>query len=362
MKLKGLPICKGAPVKELCISTNETGGRTGFLRRKILPVVVAIFMVQAFISVEAVISKDATFSISRRDKLFATFFLDDRKGFMVGTQGLLLRTTDGGEDWQRITLDRIADSLNDITFFGKDGWIVGGKGLVLHTADGGQQWIKQNSNSDNSLLALHFINQKKGFAVGEGGTILTTEDGGVSWGLFPLDWLTILPKELEAMGVVAPNLYDVFFVDEFHGWIVGEKGIMLSTSDGGKQWSLLGSGTDTSLYSVYFKDQSEGLAVGAEGAFLQTQDGGITWKQIDLPAEVDKISLFKLVMRGSEGIIVGDRGIVLRSKDGGKTWDKVDLSMHPPLPWFLCAHLFSQNSPTQVLIAGKGIITKTKLQ
>jgi photosystem II stability/assembly factor-like uncharacterized protein len=329
----------------------------GCLAFNLLPFFLFVVLL-TLMSTKFVYSEQTNFSITKRDKLLGSYFLDGRNGFLVGARGLLLHTINQGQSWQKVELDTIVDPLNDITFIDKEGWIVGGRGLILHTTNGGQQWIKQSSNSNNSLLALHFINQRKGVVVGEGGTILTTEDGGASWKDCALDWMSILPEEITALGLLAPNLYGVFFIDDVCGWAVGEKGIVLSTSDGGKRWSLVSSGTCTSLYSVYFNDQGEGFMAGENGLLIQSKDGGKIWQQLKLPAEVANLSLFKLVMKVSEGVVVGDRGIVLKSKDGGKTWDKVALEMKPPLPWFLCVSIFPQNSPTQALIAGQGIVIK----
>ena len=95
-------------------------------------------------------------------------------------------------------------------------------------------------------MALHFINQKSGLGVGEGGTILTTEDGGSTWRTFDLDWTNILPEEIKASGVLAPNLYDIFFVDGVHGWIVGEKGGNLTTK---KREKTIDLGTQKEIQS-----------------------------------------------------------------------------------------------------------------
>ena len=40
---------------------------------------------------------------------------------------------------------------------------------------------------------------------------------------------------------------DVFFLDAKHGWVIGEKGTILYTADGGKNWETQNSGTETRL-------------------------------------------------------------------------------------------------------------------
>ena len=44
------------------------------------------------------------------------------------------------------------------------------------------------------------------------------------------------------------NLYNVLFVDDQHGWAVGDNGVILSTLDAGASWTAQASGTDVSLW------------------------------------------------------------------------------------------------------------------
>jgi photosystem II stability/assembly factor-like uncharacterized protein len=98
---------------------------------------------------------------------------------------------------------------------------------------------------------------------------------------------------------VNKNLRGVHFLDKEHGWIVGDKGTILHTSDGCKNWTLLNSSSSAVLRGVDFVDKKKGWIVGGgarivkggsmfEGnrmvaqdgiAILHTTDGGKTWKR-----------------------------------------------------------------------------------
>jgi hypothetical protein len=58
-----------------------------------------------------------------------------------------------------------------------------------------------------------------GLAVGNNGTILRTEDGGETW-------------ESQKLGITQ-NLYAVQFIDSLTGWIAGEGGLIIKTTNGG---------------------------------------------------------------------------------------------------------------------------------
>src|SRR5215470_10927908 len=65
-------------------------------------------------------------------------------------------------------------------------WAVGYGGKdsnnMYYSTDGGRSWIPKSVNSKGwGLNALWFLDNQHGWAVGNSGTILTTTDGGMSW-------------------------------------------------------------------------------------------------------------------------------------------------------------------------------------
>ena len=72
-------------------------------------------------------------------------------------------------------------------------------------------------------------------------------------------------------------LYDIHCADENTCWIVGGKGTILHTSDGGNNWIPQDSKTSVILTSINFHDGKNGCAVGDSGLILHTTDGGKNW-------------------------------------------------------------------------------------
>ena len=56
-----------------------------------------------------------------------------------------------------------------------EGWIVGKEGLVLHTKDGGQNWRPQRTDTRTDLKAIYISSTNSGWMVGQNGTILKYE-------------------------------------------------------------------------------------------------------------------------------------------------------------------------------------------
>ena len=164
---------------------------------------------------------------------------------------------------------RIADwetHFTDIYFSdAKHGWIVGHQGWVLHTADGGENWEKQTVNTNEDFKAVYFTNLRNGWAVGDKGLIATTDDGGRHW--------TLQKNQAHTL------LLDVFFTNSKTGWITGQDGL-LYTKNGGKTWNHQET-SEFGLGGTYFVDKYRGWIVGDYDRIFVTTDGSQTWRRQD---------------------------------------------------------------------------------
>jgi len=309
-----------------------------------------------FFSPEITLSSDNVYKVGLQDRIFAVHFLDRRNGWVVGDGGVILSSKDGGKTWKQL-ITAWENSFNDVTFVGKRGWIVGDRGIILHTEDGGDVWERQESHCQASLMAVDFIDGKRGVAIGQQ-MVLWTEDGGLRWQPSPLDWEAILPEALIERGVISPNLYDLFFLDETRGWMVGDNGMVFISYNLGKHWELLSIGMYPPLYSVFFKNKQEGFAAGQGGTLLHTKDGGKTWRNLSLPTEKN---LFKIKLTGDYGVAAGDLGTILQTSNGGKTWKLLPLALRPPPPWFLDVSLIMSDTSVKAICVGEGIIREISI-
>ena len=179
------------------------------------------------------------------------------------------------------------------------------------------------------VMGVHFIDKTDGWAVGNFGLALKTSDGGKSWQRMDLE--------------TEESLKAVCFVGE-KGWIVGERGLILQTDDSGRTWHKQTSGIEKNpLLDVFFVDENKGFIVGGDGTILKTADGGLNWDLIDMdwmsliPEDLMmigtvSINLYKVYFSSEPfGWIVGDAGTVLRTQDGGETWRLVQMADLPAL-------------------------------
>ena len=113
------------------------------------------------------------------------FFLNSRFGFIVGSDGNILRTTDGGQSWKNLS-SGVADNLWDVCFVSeKTGFVVGEFGRILKTENGGESWRKTATGTQETIYCIAFQNESEGWAGTESG-LRYTVDGGESWQAVPL--------------------------------------------------------------------------------------------------------------------------------------------------------------------------------
>jgi photosystem II stability/assembly factor-like uncharacterized protein len=125
------------------------------------------------------------------------------------------------------------------------------------------------------------------------------------------------------------NLYGVRALTATEAWAVGNFGAIEHTTDGGKTWQQVDSGTKRPLFSIDFGDAQHAWAVGKSALVLHTQDGGKTWKPQATPLPLEK-HLFKVhAIDANTAWAVGDWGAIVTTRDGGATWQDRSLGVTP---------------------------------
>lgn len=176
------------------------------------------------------------------------------------------------------------------------------------------QWTQLTSGTTNMLNAVFFPTTDTGYVVGELGTILKTTDGGVNW----------IPQ---TSGTTS-DLNDIFFINANYGYAVGGGGIegnILRTTNGGDNWTIINGGPHN-LTGVFFNDDSTGYVSGlANGNIYKTNDSCNTLSQ--KPCVPNAYILRTLFFTSIDtGYVAGDAGI-LKTTDGGNNW--VQQSLDP---------------------------------
>jgi len=158
---------------------------------------------------------------------------------------VIIKTTNGGVNWQTIDMSNYATNLIDCYFINKDsGFVVGGspnaifnggqgttKAVVLYTTNGGNTWLTRYTGQTTSEWGwkINFPTPLVGYVSVENfnaGSILKTIDGGKTWNKYVVSNL----HDLEGIG----------FINETTGWVgtrqTGKNMFAARTDNGGISW------------------------------------------------------------------------------------------------------------------------------
>ena len=239
-------------------------------------------------------------------KAHALAFIDARRVFVAGANGMLMASMDGGKSWRQIETD-IKSHLNDIVFVGELGWAVGSSGTILHSIDGGLSWGQRKVPTMSNLETVHFLDPKHGWVVGWGGAVLRTVDGGGFWE----------PITAEEFPYV---LTSVSFRDSMNGWAVGVPSTIVRTSDGGLTWTRQPCPSNGWLSSIRFTEDGKGYIAGDQ--VLVSNDGGDSWKILPLNGVE---SIREMAVQNGRLWIVGPNTVAV-SSNGGTAWELLESS------------------------------------
>jgi photosystem II stability/assembly factor-like uncharacterized protein len=297
-------------------------------------------------------------------------FVTPTRGFAVGRQGKVLRTTDAGLTWGDATGEFRSD-ITDVSFWSESGGlVVGGESNAYYTFDGGRTWtLKPTPTAFNNIW---FVDSLQGFATGlrtevYPGVFGRTSDGGVTWepligdfscttfrgigfwdslqgcvigdyycghgvyGLAPYftrdgagTWerASITLSESGAY----PYMYSLSIVDSltgyalnsYTGYLTGERSWQLvRTTDAGQTWTSQHNNLPPSS-AVHFFSRTIGTIVGNAGVIIRSEDAGLSWSPQESPTSQDLASV--CFGTPSAGVAVGASGTVISTADRGKHW------------------------------------------
>ena len=283
-------------------------------------------------------------------------FIDDKHGFLVGSNRLILETTDGGNTWEERLLDLASEEnfrLLDIDFKGDEGWLIGQPSLVMHTTDAGKNWTRLSLG--NKLPGQPFLVTTLGEDNAElattAGAIYTTSNSGESWEAIVVDssgsgGIRDLRRTADGKYVSVSSLGNFFSTLENGSnlWVAHQRA-------SSKRVQSIGYGPEGNLWmlsrgaEIRFNDKNEDYeswtkpiipilngynyldmawdpkgniwAGGGNGTLIVSNNEGQSWEYdpvaSELPTNYIKIVFVeKDNLNDIKGFILGERGYILR--------------------------------------------------
>lgn len=239
----------------------------------------------------------------------------------VGERGHVLISTNGGE-WRQSENVPLRVTLTAVTSVASHVWAVGHDGVILHSGDAGEHWEIQRRDPRGQpaegvdpedprqgapLLDVLFTDANHGFAIGAYSLLLSTSDGGKSWSGSRINSADngksaadAAKAESEQAAHAENDLESsVFSADEL----------------------AIGMETDAHLNAIARAGGGGFVIVGERGAIFRSRDGGQTWLRSQLPYDG---SMFGIVgYEGEHVLAFGLRGHVFESTDLGENWREI---------------------------------------
>ncbi len=227
------------------------------------------------------------------------FFISEETGYTVGNAGTILKTTNGGQDWEFVeryydlTTHKIVKNaltkarLLTVFFVDEAVGYVGGEGentpisgesidaVFLKTTDGGETWSKQYLPGIREVKDLYFFDADNGIAmlkVDDENNYLkyklfVTHDAGATWEAVPMPNLTVSSSQLD----INQNGVGVWVVEDYFS------SKYLRSTDQGATWQeVLIPFSECS--GIRFQTNMQGFA-NCDGKFYETTDGGHSWNE-----------------------------------------------------------------------------------
>lgn len=294
--------------------------------------------------------------------------ISDKIVWAGGSKGTILKTTDGGENWQTIIV-KGAESLDfrDIHAFDVNTAIAmsageadKGAAKIYLSEDGGLNWkIVFEANEKGIFFdSFDFWNQNEGILIGdaidEKPYLLKTKDGGKSWNRIAKEKLPNIESGEASFAASGTCIV----TKGKSAWFCTQNRVFF-TKDKGESWGVTQTaftkGQTAGIFGLHFTNPKQGFAVGGDFKddmrssqnIAMTTDGGKSWQMLT-PTQPDGLKEASWLLPNKTLITVGTSGTGI-SKDLGKTWQSADNQSF---------HAISCYKNTCWAIGGKGNLAK----
>jgi photosystem II stability/assembly factor-like uncharacterized protein len=253
--------------------------------------------------------------------LFANTFgleaIGNGKIWLITDSSLVYMSSDNAQSWvekyrQFITFSNLRSIkfINSLT-----GCASGTGGGLIRTTNGGNNWYKITTGTTMDLNAIYFINQNTGFAAGGlfnlNNLILRTTNSGLNWAVVLND--------------TSGYLYNIFFLNENSGWAAGYRGVLKTTNSGLNWFRLSPYPQVLAVKDVEFLDENTGFAIrySSTGGYYKTTNSGLNWT---FYTSINISNSCMNFINTATGFILGNSqtsSVLRKTTDRGENWNDI---------------------------------------
>jgi photosystem II stability/assembly factor-like uncharacterized protein len=259
----------------------------------------------------------------------------------VGEQGVILLADDPRGPWRQASVKTPRGSTLTRAMF-LDGGValaVGHDSLILRSTDQGSNWTEVNFDPERSepLLGLAGPYDGRLYAFGAFGQFLVSQNNGLNWrretlveegGAAPRPVVQSTdPADIFAGaadiggGLAESHLNDMTRASDGSLVLVGERGLVARSTNGGASWRVVPEFYSGSFYGVMTLPSGRLLVHGMRGHVFYSDDHGRSWRPAKVPVAN---SLFAgTVLRNGDVLLAGASNTMLLSRDDGRNFVRV---------------------------------------
>lgn len=306
-------------------------------------------------------------------------FINDSIGWAGAFGDAIYKTTNGGVNWAQANNPNLSTFIRSIAFQDSARGIAISNSYIYRT-NNGQTWTSNFAGSNQRSCAMspdgrgivtdvyggiiatdnlgftstdinpqsglsvfrriHFLNNDLGWVGGDDGKILKTTDGGESW---------ILMEDVPYYS----SIYDMAVVNANKVLIVNNDGTVVSTSNGGNSFSEQTLLADEWLRAISFPTASVGYIGGEAGRIWKTTNGGTSYiltENTDDDEDIYDLSFTS----ASNGFLVDEFSRIKKTVNGGITWTDVNTSGIGAV-----SHVYAINENFAYFINENGDVSRT---
>ena len=228
------------------------------------------------------------------------FYLNDSVVYACGDSLMVLKSYDGGDNWEIIDLSNLpwesyyvpynciyANSESNIFALGGEHY---NKGLYSETESYNSNWT--HTSYDNQFNTICFLSEYVGFCGGYG-ILMVTEDGGNTFDYIDLEGNDFVDIEV--------NIYNTVYA-------LSENGYLYSSNDLGYNWNNEIISYQGGLNDMHFSE-SLGIVCGNNGIIYRKQTNESTWAKLN---DVTDYNLYSVFVKSNGEVVLGaENGKVL---------------------------------------------------
>mmetsp|Transcript_5425 Transcript_5425/g.9570 ORF Transcript_5425/g.9570 Transcript_5425/m.9570 type:complete len:451 (-) Transcript_5425:1121-2473(-) len=229
-----------------------------------------------------------------------------QKGWLVGTRGTVMETSNGGRTWEPRAFQNLdaEDEINyrfqNISFYEQEGWVIGKPAILLHTRDGGKSWerVQLSPKLPGEPIVISALGPNSAEMTTTAGAVYTTSNGGRNWKAQVKETIDATLNRTVSSGVSGASYFTGSIIsvlrDASGSYLaVSSRGNFYLTWQPGQEfWIPHGRDTSRRIQAMGFIDDDI-----SQGLWMSTRGGGLSFskKGSDLQSaqtiEFDKVDI-----------------------------------------------------------------------